>query len=68
MVTFLSIPTIFTKIVTDHFQDHLFALSMYIMIFLNTSQAILQGGIFGLAGMFPMKYTRAVLTGQAVIT
>ena len=63
MIIFLSIKTIFTKIVTDHFQDLLFALSMYIMVFLSTSQAILQGSIFGLAGMFPMKYTTAVLTG-----
>ena len=66
MIIFLSITTIFTKIVTDHFQDLLFALSMYIMVFLSTSQAILQGSIFGLAGMFPMKYKTAVLTGQSL--
>ena len=38
----------------------------HIFFSLGTNTAVLQGGVFGIAGVFPSKYTGAVMIGQGV--
>jgi len=66
MIMFFSMTTVFTKVDTDHWQTEFLALTICIIFILNISQATLQGGILGLAAMFPTKCMTAVLTGQAL--
>ena len=44
-----------------------FATTLTSVIVINIFSAVLQGGLFGVAGMFPPKYTQAVMGGQVFI-
>ncbi|XP_050686803.1 equilibrative nucleoside transporter 1-like isoform X1 [Eriocheir sinensis] len=66
MIVFFTLTTAFTQISTDGWQTGFFALTMIIIILINSSGAIFQGGLFGVAGMFPEKYMTAVVSGQAL--
>lgn len=66
MIVFFSLTTMLTKINTDDWQLGFFVLTMLIIIFINSSGAIFQGVLFGVAGMFPEKYIIAVVSGQAL--
>ncbi|CAL4124450.1 unnamed protein product, partial [Meganyctiphanes norvegica] len=66
MILLFTVTTVFTKVDTDSWQIDFMAMTISIIFVLNICQAILQGGILGLAGMFPTKYMTAVLTGQAL--
>ncbi|XP_071514783.1 equilibrative nucleoside transporter 1-like isoform X2 [Panulirus ornatus] len=66
MVIFFSLTTMLTQINTDDWQMGFFVLTIVIIFFINSSGAIFQGGLFGVAGMFPEKYMTAVVSGQAL--
>jgi len=66
MIIFFSITTALTKTPTDTWQTGFFALTIIIIFIMNSAGAIFQGGLFGIAGMFPSKYMTAVVSGQAL--
>ncbi|XP_042233130.1 equilibrative nucleoside transporter 1-like isoform X2 [Homarus americanus] len=66
MIIFFSLTTMLTQINTDEWQVGFFILTIIIIILINGSGAIFQGGLFGVAGMFPEKYMTAVVSGQAL--
>nr|XP_027223366.1 equilibrative nucleoside transporter 1-like [Penaeus vannamei] len=66
MIILFSLTTTFTQVYTDSWQGGFFALTMVIIILINSAGAIFQGGLFGVAGMFPEKYMTAVVSGQAL--
>ncbi|XP_045583120.2 equilibrative nucleoside transporter 1 isoform X2 [Procambarus clarkii] len=66
MIILFSLTTILTQINTDDWQWGFFILTIIIIIIINSSGAIFQGGLFGVAGMFPEKYITAVVAGQAL--
>ncbi|KAK3871004.1 hypothetical protein Pcinc_023801, partial [Petrolisthes cinctipes] len=66
MIVFFSLTTILTKINTDCWQLGFFILTMIIIVLINSSGAIFQGGLFGVAGQFPEQYMTAVVAGQAL--
>nr|XP_053626963.1 equilibrative nucleoside transporter 1-like [Cherax quadricarinatus] len=66
MIILFALTTILTQINTDDWQKGFFILTILIIILINSSGAIFQGGLFGVAGMFPEKYMTAVVAGQAL--
>ena len=49
MMLFFIITAVLTKVVTDHWQNQFFALTLWIILILSSSQAVLQGSLSGLA-------------------
>ncbi|KAK8376004.1 hypothetical protein O3P69_008612 [Scylla paramamosain] len=66
MILLFCITTVFTQVDTSEWQIGFFALTMTVIILINSAGAIFQGGLFGVAGMFPEKYITAVVSGQAL--
>ena len=66
MILFLTITAALTKVVTDDWQNQFFALTLCIIIILSSNQAIFQSCISGIVAIFPMEYTTALSTGQAL--
>ncbi|KAK8751945.1 hypothetical protein OTU49_011201 [Cherax quadricarinatus] len=66
MIILFALTTILTQINTDDWQKGFFILTILIIILINSSGAIFQCGLFGVAGMFPEKYMTAVVAGQAL--
>ncbi|KAG0715525.1 Equilibrative nucleoside transporter 1 [Chionoecetes opilio] len=66
MILLFCVTTVFTQISTDDWQTGFFILTMIIIVIINSAGAIFQGGLFGVAGMFPEKYMTAVVSGQAL--
>ncbi|CAL4062972.1 unnamed protein product [Meganyctiphanes norvegica] len=66
LITFFTVTTIFTQINTDDWQVKFFGVNMVVIFFVNVAGAIWQGGIFGLAGMFPGKFMTATMTGMGI--
>ena len=44
-----------------------FTVTITSVVFLNMFSAVLQGGLYGFAGMLPPKYTNAVMGGQVML-
>ena len=55
---------VLVKVDTDTWQLEFLAITLVIIVLINIFTAIVQGGLFGLAGCFPSKYMNAVLGGQ----
>lgn len=66
MIIFFAITTALTQVNTDNFQTGFFVITIIVIFLINSSGAIFQGGLFGVAGMFPEKYMTAVMSGQAI--
>ncbi|XP_045113466.1 equilibrative nucleoside transporter 1-like isoform X2 [Portunus trituberculatus] len=66
MILLFCITTVFTQVNTNEWQVGFFTLTMIIIILINSAGAVFQGGLFGVAGMFPEKYMTAVVSGQAL--
>ncbi|XP_037882702.1 equilibrative nucleoside transporter 1 [Glossina fuscipes] len=61
-----AITTAFVELNTDAWQELFFALTLFIVIILNVCSAIMSGGVFGVAGLFPSEYMTAMVSGQAL--
>lgn len=66
MILLFCITTALTQINTNDWQLGFFIMTMIIIILINSAGAVFQGGLFGVAGMFPEKYMTAVVAGQAL--
>lgn len=60
------VTTAFVEVNTDEWQDGFFVLTISTVVILNIFAAILSGGLFGIAGLFPSEYITAVVSGQAL--
>lgn len=58
--------TVLVVIDTKKWTTDFFYITIGTIILINMSSAIYQGGLFGVCGMMPPKYTGAVMTGQGV--
>ncbi|XP_076060771.1 equilibrative nucleoside transporter 1-like isoform X2 [Oratosquilla oratoria] len=66
MIIFFSLTTAFVEVDTDDWQEGFFIFTMIIIVIMNCSGAVFQGGLFGVVGMFPERYMTAVVSGQAL--
>ena len=66
MILFFSTTTVFVKVNTDSWQPGFFGFTMVGICIINMVGAIFQGGLFGLAGMFPIENINAVGKGLSV--
>nr|XP_014093599.1 equilibrative nucleoside transporter 1 [Bactrocera oleae] len=60
------ITTSFVEINTDHWQEQFFLITLFTVVIINICSAIMSGGIFGVAGLFPSHYMTALVSGQAL--
>lgn len=58
--------TAFVEVDTDTWQHQFFLITMAMVVVINISSAVMSGGLFGLAGVFPSEYMTAVVSGQAL--
>ncbi|KAF2361926.1 Equilibrative nucleoside transporter [Trinorchestia longiramus] len=66
MLLFFTITTILVKVDSDDWQTAFFIITILLIVLLNSCGAVFQGGLFGLAGMFPARYMTAAVSGQAL--
>ncbi|XP_068209553.1 equilibrative nucleoside transporter 1-like [Palaemon carinicauda] len=66
MILLFSVTTALTQVNTDGWQTGFFAITIIVIFFINSSGAIFQGGLFGVAGLFPERFMTAVMSGQAI--
>ncbi|XP_064623918.1 equilibrative nucleoside transporter 1-like [Lineus longissimus] len=66
MILLFVFTVILVKLDTDDWQLIFFIVTLCSVVIINASSAIMQGCLFGLASMFPEKYTQAVMGGQAL--
>ncbi|KAK7079056.1 hypothetical protein SK128_003325 [Halocaridina rubra] len=66
MIIFFAITTALTQVNTDTWQTGFFIITIIIIFLINSSGAIFQGGLFGVAGLFPERFMTAVMSGQAI--
>lgn len=58
--------TAFVEVDTDKWQHQFFLMTMGMVVVINISSAVMSGGLFGMAGVFPSEYMTAVVSGQAL--
>ena len=58
--------TVLVLLDTKDWTAGFFAVTITSVIVINIFSAILQGGLFGFAGMLPPRYTQAVMGGQVI--
>lgn len=66
MLVLFVLTTALVLIDTEDWTREFFAITLASMVFINMCSAVLQGGLFGFAGMLPPRYTQAVMGGQAL--
>ncbi|EDO37568.1 predicted protein [Nematostella vectensis] len=66
MTLLFVLTTVLVKIKTTSWTREFFYLTIATVIIVNMATAVYQGGLFGLSGMMPAKYTGAVMTGQGI--
>jgi len=66
IVILFSITLALVYVDTDSWQKSFLYLTLLIVVLINVCNGIFQGGLFGLAGMFPSKYMNSILTGQGL--
>eukprot|EP00795_Rhopilema_esculentum_P013540 gene13540-4426_t len=69
LVFMLAIFVITTSLVlvdTESWTGSFFGITLFSVVFINICSAVLQGSVFGLAGMLPPRYTQAVMGGQGL--
>ncbi|CAB3982559.1 equilibrative nucleoside transporter 1-like isoform X1 [Paramuricea clavata] len=54
------------KVDTENWKGSFFAITLVTMGLINAFCAVYQGGLFGLSGMMPPRYTQALMTGQGI--
>ncbi|KAJ7373079.1 hypothetical protein OS493_014226 [Desmophyllum pertusum] len=60
------VTTVLVVIDTSNWTTNFFYITIGTIIVINMSSAVYQGGLFGICGMMPSRYTGAVMTGQGV--
>lgn len=60
------VTTVLVVIDTSNWTTDFFYITIGTIILINLSGAVYQGGLFGMCGMMPPKYTGAVMTGQGI--
>ncbi|KAL9957949.1 hypothetical protein ACROYT_G034908 [Oculina patagonica] len=60
------VTTVLVVIDTSSWTADFFYITIGTIILINMSSAVYQGGLFGVCGMMPQRYTGAVMTGQGV--
>lgn len=63
---FFMMNTALIEIDTDQWQDKFFDFTIFSVVIMNISTAILSGGLFGISGLFTSEYVTAVISGQAL--
>ena len=68
VITFLIfvLTAILVLLDTKEWTAQFFAVTITSVVVINIFSAILQGGLFGFAGMLPSRYTQAVMGGQVI--
>ncbi|XP_062502759.1 equilibrative nucleoside transporter 3-like isoform X2 [Corticium candelabrum] len=66
MLLLLLSTVVFVYIDTSQWRYQFFGITMVTIVAVNAAGAFFLGGIVGIAGMMPPKYTQAVLAGQGV--
>lgn len=66
IMIFFMFNTGLVEVNTDHWQDLFFDITIGSVVVMNIATAILSGGLFGIAGLFPSEYMTAVVSGQAL--
>ena len=59
---------VFSGLDTDAWQSGFLVVTLSTVVIINICNGIFQGGLFGLAGLFPSKYMDSILTGQVNIS
>ncbi|XP_028393434.1 equilibrative nucleoside transporter 1-like isoform X2 [Dendronephthya gigantea] len=54
------------RVDTDEWKGSFFAITLVTIALINVFCAVYQGGLFGLSGMMPPRYTQALMTGQGI--
>lgn len=60
------VTTVLVVIDTSDWTTDFFYITIGTIVLINMSSAVYQGGLFGVCGMMPQRYTGAVMTGQGV--
>ncbi|XP_064093160.1 equilibrative nucleoside transporter 1-like [Macrobrachium nipponense] len=66
MILLFAVTTALTQVNTDSWQTGFFAITIIVIFFINSSGAIFQGGLFGVAGMFPERGFFCVFGARAI--
>lgn len=66
IMVFFMANTALVEVNTDHWQNLFFDITIASVVVMNMATAILSGGLFGIAGLFPSEYMTAVVSGQAL--
>ncbi|XP_031561564.1 equilibrative nucleoside transporter 1-like isoform X2 [Actinia tenebrosa] len=66
MTALFVLTTALVKVDTFSWTNNFFYITIVTVIVVNMMSAVFQGGLFGLTGMMPFKYTGAVMTGQGI--
>lgn len=66
ILLFFMLNTALVEVNTDNWQDTFFDITIGSVVIMNAATAILSGGLFGIAGLFPSEYMTAVVSGQAL--
>ncbi|XP_017470401.1 PREDICTED: equilibrative nucleoside transporter 1 isoform X1 [Rhagoletis zephyria] len=56
----------FVEVNTDQWQEQFFLITLLTVVIINVSSAVMSGGVFGVAGLFPSHYMTALVSGQAL--
>lgn len=60
------VTTVLVVIDTTNWKPLFFYITIGTIVVINISSAVYQGGLFGICGMMPQRYTGAIMTGQGV--
>lgn len=66
IIVLFTLTLVMTKVNTDSWQHEFMVLTLVCVGMINAFNGVFQGGLFGLAGMFPSRYMDALLTGQGI--
>ncbi|KAJ8308008.1 hypothetical protein KUTeg_012882 [Tegillarca granosa] len=55
-----------TQVDTDNWQEQFYVITIISVMIMNACSSMFTASLFGLAGMFPVKYFQATMSGQAV--
>nr|XP_033799474.1 equilibrative nucleoside transporter 3 isoform X3 [Geotrypetes seraphini]XP_033799475.1 equilibrative nucleoside transporter 3 isoform X3 [Geotrypetes seraphini] len=66
MLAIFLVTTVLVKVDTSSWTHEFFALTMVCVAVISGASNIFTGSVFGLTGYFPMKYSQALISGQAM--
>lgn len=66
ILLFFMMNTALVEVNTDAWQNEFFYITIGSVVIMNAATAILSGGLFGIAGLYPSEYMTAVVSGQAL--